>query len=306
MDALYIILTLFAVLTCFIISKDFPKDPRKLLSEKEARLVDLFVAVAKCDRIDDPKEVLFIKSYICSSPQLSKNHEEIIECLDAELKNTSVRFLGYEYDNLPLFIIKRNGHDNQRITEKVSDLVTILSEKYFHHHSERMELLDVLFQIAYSQTGVSDVEVDLLREVAHYLDIKSWNFTSFLYKYEYLKREQQEQQKQQKQQKKEEPNRSRKERRKESREKERQKAHETRFENVTNTRTKEALQLLEISENADEQEIKSAYRRLVKMCHPDKLPADISEKEKEEAVERFRSIHEAYNFLLKMEEIVKK
>ena len=184
----------------------------------------------------------------------------------------------------------------------MSDLVAYLAENYIKSYHDRMDFLDVLFQIAYSQDGVSDMEVDLLREVAHYLHISSWNFTTFLYKYEYLKREQreQEQQYQQYQQKKEQK-RSRKKRKKEKRGGKGQKAHETRFNNVTNTRTKEALQLLEITENADEQEIKSAYRRMAKKYHPDKLPAGISEKEREEAVERFRSIHEAYEFLLSLE-----
>ena len=161
-----------------------------------------------------------------------------------------------------------------------------------------MEFMDGLFQIAYSQDGVSDVEVDLLREVAHYLCIKSWDFTGFLYKYEYMMDEQQ------KKQKRQEEERNRKEKDKESEGKnERQKAHETRFKNVTNARTREALQLLEITENADEQEIKSAYRRLAKKYHPDTLPANVSEEEKEEAATRFRSIHEAYEFLLSMERV---
>ena len=108
---------------------------------------------------------------------------------------------------------------------------------------------------------------------------------------------------QQKKQKREEEERKRTEKDKGSEEgrDKRQKEHETRFKNVTNTRTKEAIQLLEITENADEQEIKSAYRRLVKRYHPDTLPANVSEEEKEEAAARFRSIHEAYDFLLSLE-----
>jgi len=277
----------------YIIFREISDYPRKHLSDMEARFVDLFVALAKCDGKASPSEVLFVKSHICRSPRLSTNHKQIISCLNVELKNTQVRFLGYESEGLPLFIIKRKIDEKQWTTEKVSSLTTHLLEKYMQKYSDRMEFMDVLFQIAYSQDGVSDVEVDFLREVAHYLDIKSWDFTAFLYKYEYLKKEQQEQKQQ-----KEEKKRTKKKKRTESEENERRKTHETRFENVTNTRTKEALQLLEITENADEQEIKSAYRRLVKMYHPDTLPANTSEEEKEEATERFRSIHEAYAFLL--------
>ena len=110
---------------------------------------------------------------------------------------------------------------------------------------------------------------------------------------------------QEQQEQKEEQKRTKKKKRTENEENERRKTHETRFENVTNTRKKEALQLLEITENADEQEIKSAYRRLVKMYHPDTLPANTSEEEKEEATERFRSIHEAYEFLLEQVVLMK-
>ena len=37
---------------------------------------------------------------------------------------------------------------------------------------------------------------------------------------------------------------------------------------------------------------------MVKRYHPDSLSANASEEEKEEAAARFRSIHEAYDFLL--------
>ena len=285
----------------------FPQDSRASLSRMETKFVDLFVTIAKCDGKNDPLKILPIKSYISSCILLKTNRERIIKCLNAELKNTQVHFLGYEYEGLPIFIKKRKKSDGQQTTEKVSDLVAYLAENYIKSYHDRMDFLDVLFQIAYSQDGVSDMEVDLLREVAHYLHISSWNFTTFLYKYEYLKREQreQEQQYQQYQQKKEQK-RSRKKRKKEKRGGKGQKAHETRFNNVTNTRTKEALQLLEITENADEQEIKSAYRRMAKKYHPDKLPAGISEKDREEAVERFRSIHEAYEFLMEQIVLLKK
>ena len=292
------IAVIISFIVVYIILTEISSDPRKDLSDMEARFVDLFVALAKCDGKADPLEVLCIKSHICRSPRLSKRHEWIIKCLDAELKNTQVRFLGYDYERLPIFIMKRGKKDKQQTTEKVSDITIHLLKKYMRTYSERMEFMDFLFQFAYSQDGVSNVEVDFLREVAHYLDIKSWDFTAFLYKYEYLKKEQQEQ--------KEEQKRTKKKKRTENEENERRKTHETRFENVTNTRKKEALQLLEITENADEQEIKSAYRRLVKMYHPDTLPANTSEEEKEEATERFRSIHEAYEFLLEQVVLLKK
>ena len=263
------------------------------MEEDVACLIRLLISVVKCDEKADVEEIAAVKSYINSSPRWGNY---IIKYFDQELSASNVKFLGYEGSGVPLFVLNRKEKEGGVSKYRISDLSSKAISKLFHKYSERMEFMDALFQIAYSQDGVSDVEVDMLREVAHYLCIKSWDFTGFLYKYEYMMDEQQ------KKQKRQEEERNRTEKDKESAGKnERKKAHEARFKNVTNARTREALQLLEITENADEQEIKSAYRRLAKKYHPDTLPANISEEEREEAVARFRSIHEAYDFLLTLE-----
>ena len=263
------------------------------MEEDVACLIRLLISVVKCDGEADAKEIAAVKSYINSSPRWGNY---IIKYFDQELSVSNIKFLGYEGSGVPLFVLNRKEKEGSVSKYRVSDLSSKAISKLFHKYSERMEFMDVLFQIAYSQDGVSDVEVDMLREVAHYLCIKSWDFTGFLYKYEYMMDEQQ------KKQKRQEEERNRKEKDNDSAGKnERKKAHEARFKNVTNARTREALQLLEITENADEQEIKSAYRRLAKKYHPDTLSANVSEEEKEEAAARFRSIHEAYEFLLSAE-----
>ena len=45
------------------------------------------------------------------------------------------------------------------------------------------------------------------------------------------------------------------------------------------------------------EEVKSAYRTQVKTCHPDTLPPNAKDSEREEASIRFRMITEAYDFL---------
>lgn len=288
----FAVLLLISALLMFVgmgilnVSSRFP------MEEDVACLIRLLVSVVKCDGEADPEEIAAVKSYISSSPRWGTY---IIKYFEQELDASNVKFLGYESSGVPLFVLNRKEKDWNVSKYSVSDLSSNAISKLFRKYSERMEFMDALFQIAYSQDGVSDVEVDLLREMAHYLCIKSWDFTGFLYKYEYMMDEQQKKQKRQEEEQK------RSEKNDGSKENERRKRHEARFKNVTNTRTKEALQLLEITENADEQEIKSAYRRLAKMYHPDTLPANVSEKEKEEAAARFRSIHEAYEFLLSAE-----
>ena len=55
----------------------------------------------------------------------------------------------------------------------------------------------------------------------------------------------------------------------------------------------EYYELLGINKNADENEIKKAYRKLAIIYHPDKSPAD----KKEEYTEKFKKISEAYEVL---------
>jgi DnaJ-class molecular chaperone len=57
-----------------------------------------------------------------------------------------------------------------------------------------------------------------------------------------------------------------------------------------------ALDLLEVEIDAGFEDIKSAYRRLAKACHPDVAPGD------EEAAKRFQAIQAAYEVLRKAEE----
>ena len=273
----------------------FTYNLRIFYPEKNLKTITLFAAVVKCDGVASPNEIEFVKKHVFQSPQFAKYREMSFRFFDSELEDVKVRFLGYKTTNVPFFMLDRKNIVGKSISERVSDISSNLFSKYLKKYVERMDFMDVLFQIAYTQDGVSDVEVDLLREIAYHLCIKSWDLTGFLYKYEYMMDEQQ------KKRKEEERNRTEKDKGSEEGRDDRQKAHETRFKNVTNTRTKEALQLLEITEKAAEQEIKSAYRRLAKKYHPDTLPANASEEEKEEAAARFRSIHEAYEFLLSTE-----
>jgi len=54
--------------------------------------------------------------------------------------------------------------------------------------------------------------------------------------------------------------------------------------------------VLGIHENASEEEIKKAYRKLIRIYHPD---ANINNPDKEKAEEKFIEIQEAYDILMK-------
>ena len=51
--------------------------------------------------------------------------------------------------------------------------------------------------------------------------------------------------------------------------------------------------LLRISKEADHLEIRAAFKKVIKECHPDKVPEHL----KEEAAKRFQKIQKVYNFL---------
>ena len=69
------------------------------------------------------------------------------------------------------------------------------------------------------------------------------------------------------------------------------------YQQVCSNRKQEAYSLLELKQGATMEEVKRAYRTLVKSCHPDTLPPTATDGEREEATIRFRTITEAYDFL---------
>lgn len=145
-----------------------------------------------------------------------------------------------------------------------------------HNYEERKELLDHLFECAFKSYGVDVNELNILQKIAKYFLIKEWDFKAMQYKYEYHKAEE--------------------EKEKHKRE-ERKKRAEYSFRNVTT----EAQNTLGVKANATIEEIKSAYRELAMKFHPDKLSANATPKEIEEANENFRIITEAYKFLMEKE-----
>ena len=145
----------------------FFHNPRIFVPEKNLKTITLFAAVVKCDGVASRSEIDFVKKHIFLSPQFAKYRELSFRFFDSELKDLDVRFLGYKTTNVPFFMLDRKNIVGKSISERVSDISTSLFSTHLKMYSERMELMDVLFQIAYFQDGVSDVEVDLLREVAH-------------------------------------------------------------------------------------------------------------------------------------------
>ena len=141
-------------------------------------------------------------------------------------------------------------------------------------YEERLALLTYFFECTYVEDGLVDEwELELLSQIAISLEIRSWDFVSLKHRFEGKKQEESKQ-------KGEENTRQQK-----------------RYQQVCSNRKQEAYSLLELKPGATLEEVKRAYRTLVKSCHPDTLPPTATIKEREEAIIRFRSVTEAYDFL---------
>ena len=155
----------------------------------------------------------------------------------------------------------------------INRCLSILKNKGVDYDA-RLDLLSHLFECAYaSEETVDVVELDRLSRIAYYFRIKEWDFLSLKYSFEAMKQQ-----------------RGRRNGRENAQQSER-------YQSAYSNRLREAYKMLELNEKASLEEVKTAYRKLVKTCHPDTLPPNAKDSEREEASIRFRTITEAYDFL---------
>ena len=155
----------------------------------------------------------------------------------------------------------------------VNRCLSVLQNKGVDYDA-RLDLLSHLFECAYASEEMVDVvELDRLSHISYYFRIREWDFLSLKYSFEAMKQQ-----------------RSRRNGKENAQQSER-------YQSAYSNRLREAYKILELKEKASLEEVKSAYRKLVKSCHPDTLPPTAKDKEREEATIRFRTITEAYDFL---------
>lgn len=141
-------------------------------------------------------------------------------------------------------------------------------------YEERLSLLTCLFRCTYvSDRFVDEQELNLLSQIANSFSILEWDFLLIKCRFEEKKR---------------------KDSKKKGTEDTRQ---QKRYQQACSNRTRKAYSLLNLNQDATLNDVKSAYRTLVKSCHPDTLPPTATEAEREAASQRFRTITEAYDFL---------
>jgi DnaJ-class molecular chaperone with C-terminal Zn finger domain len=135
-------------------------------------------------------------------------------------------------------------------------------------YEARLELLEYLFKTAYASEGICDAEMVKLREIAEFLLIKEWDLLSLEYKYEFRRRESADRQKE-----------------------------NQRLNQLSESIMQQAYLTLGVASDATDDEVRAAYREIVKVCHPDKLTEKAGSKEWEEKVVRFRHTVEAYHMV---------
>jgi len=131
------------------------------------------------------------------------------------------------------------------------DEVEVASQiNLYMNYSAKLQLLHLLFDIAYSDGEVSAAELNVIRRISQTFGISYADMESLQAPY------------------------------------------------LKNTDVNWAYKALEIEQNATNDEIKKAYRRMAMKYHPDKV-SELGEDVKKTATEKFRSINEAYESLKK-------
>lgn len=140
-------------------------------------------------------------------------------------------------------------------------------------YAQRLELLNVLFEIGYAYNGIDRSKLELLRNIAKFLRIQDWDLASLEYRYEcghYAGREEQEEA----------------------------------IDSAYQYKLMVAYTILGLPAGSSEKEVKSAYRNMAMKYHPDHLPEGVEEEMKDISAALFRQINEAYQYLI--DEISKK
>lgn len=152
-----------------------------------------------------------------------------------------------------------------KLTDYRSPSLEVVKSKI--SYEARLELFDYLFKTAYVGGGVKTATHALLMDIAKFLLIKEWDFRTLEFRYECYREE----------------NRN---------------AQSTTidYRSFILARSYEKLGL---EANASESDVKRAFRERVKNCHPDRIPENASQKEREEAVQLFRQTKEAYEEICK-------
>ena len=116
------------------------------------------------------------------------------------------------------------------------------------NYSTRLQLINMLFSIAAGDGAVNNAEVNVIRNISHYMRVADADLASISAMF------------------------------------------------IKQSNPDWAYQVLELSPNCSDDEIKKAYRRMAMKYHPDKVNS-LGEEVRQNATEKFRKVKEAYDYL---------
>lgn len=116
------------------------------------------------------------------------------------------------------------------------------------NYSTRLQLINMLFSIAAGDGAVNNAEVNVIRNISHYMRVAEADLASISAMF------------------------------------------------IKQSNPDWAYQVLELSPNCSDDEIKKAYRRMAMKYHPDKVNS-LGEEVRQNATEKFRKVKEAYDYL---------
>ena len=296
----------------------FDRDANEFKSESETlytavlSVVALFSWVMRKDGSVGTQEMDVVRFYfvrhptyhrILSHPPLGMTNDPVTGIHRHDTKDC-MELLRY-YNTLPKLL--RYGRCCSKILE--ADI----------YYEAALDLLKMLFQVAYSSDGVIDSEMDILQGIAQGLEIhrEDWNNLRRKYgSYQGPEKNRTDSSSQSsdemgKKSKKKKKNRwdrqegngpgkssGQNEERKERQQKqEQQQRKEQKKSSTFGYKLTQAYNELGLLTTASEAEIKEAFRALVKKYHPDRLPPEATDQERKISADQFRMVKEAYDLI---------
>ena len=178
-----------------------------------------------------------------------------------------------------------------------------------------LELLNALFQVAYSSDGVINTEKEILHEIALELGIKTADWIELSERYGFYRADSE---KGKREDSAKNTNRTKYSQYNSSREgksssythkntdgfgqnyqkkESKQQREETKRSSTFGYKLTQAYNQLGLLTTASEAEVKNAYRKLVKKYHPDRLPSDATDMDRKISADQFRQVKEAYDLI---------
>lgn len=200
-----------------------------------------------------------MEAYIClAAYMMQRDNRESREKMAFILSYFNKHFPGHEYELLPSIKWSYEYPIHPRT-------VAVWIKRHVKQESARLNILYFLGGIAFTDGLLIEREYKVLKEITPILGLKQEQLDAVINMHQFRKEEQ---------------------------------TKETSNSTRSETARHQALVILELTASATEADIKTAYRKLVKIHHPDRMTG-ASEEHKRLAQERFLKIQQAYEFLSK-------